>query len=217
MKTKKKILKIFAIVAIFLTNSYVLAQTLPNNTLAQTVCVNTLSEPYEVIPNLNSTYNWSIIDQSTGLTPPAGIADITLTANDWWIEIDWTTVGVYELSLVETDVITTCSSNPIVLIITVESNANSPIAINPAPICLNDANPTMTATSGGGTGNNVFNWYSDAALTAVVGNGSSFATGQSAAGVYTYYATQNIGCESTASTVTLEIYALPITGPINHW
>ena len=62
-------------------------------------------------------------------------------------------------------------------------------------------------------------WYFDAALTTVVGNGSSFATGQSAAGVYTYYATQNIinGCESNASTVTLEIYALPITGPINHW
>ena len=50
------------------------------------------------------------------------------------IEIDWTTVGVYELSLVETDVTTTCSSNPIILTITVEDNANSPNAINPPPV-----------------------------------------------------------------------------------
>ena len=87
-----------------------------------------------------------------------------------------------------------------------------------APTTINDTiceagDVILSVVDNGGS----YVWYSDAALTAVVGNGSSFATGQSAAGVYTYYATQNIGCESTASTVTLEIYALPITGPINHW
>lgn len=214
MKTKTKILKIFAIVAVFLTNSYVIAQTLPNNTLAQTVCVNTLSEPYEVIPNLNSTYNWSIIDQSTGLTPPAGVSDITLTANDWWIEVDWTTVGVYELSLVETDVITTCSSNPIVLIITVEDNANSPIVINPPPICLNDPNPTMTATSGGGTGSNVFNWYSDAALTNLLASNTATYTDPvlyPIAQTYNYWVTEESanGCEGPATQVSIIVTPLP--------
>ena len=54
-------------------------------------------------------------------------------------------------------------------------------------------------------------WYSDASLATVVGNGNSFSTGQTAAGVYTYYVTQNDGngCESNASVVTLEIYTLP--------
>ena len=52
-----------------------------------------------------------------------------------------------------------------------------------------------------------------------MGNGSPFSTGQTNSGVYTYYVTQNIGngCESAASMITLEIYTLPITGPINHW
>ena len=104
MKTKTKILKVFAIIAIFLASSHLMAQTLSSNAITQTVCINTLAEPYEVVNNTTSTYTWSIIDQATGLAPPAGVADITVSANDWFINIDWTTVGIYELSVVETDV-----------------------------------------------------------------------------------------------------------------
>ena len=103
-----------------------------------------------------------------------------------------------------------CEGPATVVTLTISPFGAAP-SVTSQSACFGSAIPNLTAT-----GTSVV-WYSDAALTAVVGNGSSFATGQSAAGVYTYYATQNIGCESTASTVTLEIYALPITGPINHW
>ena len=61
-------------------------------------------------------------------------------------------------------------------------------------------------------------WYSDATLTIVVGNGSTFATGQTTAGIYTYYVSETDvnGCESAGTTATLEIYAIPITTPILH-
>ena len=55
-------------------------------------------------------------------------------------------------------------------------------------------------------------------LTNVVGNNTPFATGQTSVGIYTYYVTESQnGCQSPAATVTLEIYSLPTTGPINHW
>lgn len=51
-------------------------------------------------------------------------------------------------------------------------------------------------------------WYNDAGLTSVAGTGTPFATGQTLAGVYTYYVTQTInGCESAATTVSLTIYS----------
>jgi hypothetical protein len=51
-------------------------------------------------------------------------------------------------------------------------------------------------------------WYSDAALSTVVGTGTPFATGQTTAGVYTYYVTQTVnGCESAATEVSLTIHS----------
>jgi hypothetical protein len=51
-------------------------------------------------------------------------------------------------------------------------------------------------------------WYSDAALTTEAGTGTPFATGQTAAGVYTYYVTQTVnGCESAATEVSLTIHS----------
>ncbi len=56
------------------------------------------------------------------------------------------------------------------------------------------------------TGTNL-QWYSDPALTNLVGTGTPFATGETTAGVYTYYVTQTVnGCESTATTVSLTIH-----------
>ena len=117
--------------------------------------------------------------------------------------------GVYTYYVTQNDG-NGCEGPATVVTLTISPFGAAP-SVTSQSACFGSAIPNLTAT-----GTSVV-WYSDAALTAVVGNGSSFATGQSAAGVYTYYATQNIGCESTASTVTLEIYALPITGPINHW
>ena len=80
--------------------------------------------------------------------------------------------------------------------------------------CFGSTVPDLTAT-GVGTS---FTWYDDASLTNIVGTNSPFATGQTSVGLYTYYVTETQnGCQSPAAIVTLEIYSLPITGPINHW
>ena len=53
------------------------------------------------------------------------------------------------------------------------------------------------------------NWYSDATLTTNVFTGNYFPTGQTTAGVYTYYVTETLnGCEGAAVPATLTISSL---------
>jgi hypothetical protein len=224
-KTKTKILKVFAIVAIFLGNSHLMAQTLPFSGSGQTVCVNTLAEPYEVVPTATSTYAWSVVDQATGLPLAPGVADITtnllnpLLPGDWWITVDWTTPGTYELSFIETDVNTLCDANPVVLTITVEDNANAPIATNPGAICLNDPNPMMTvSTDPSGNGSGVFNWYADATLTTLLATAPTYtditplnSPTYPTPGTYDYWVTEESanGCEGSATMVTVTVTGLP--------
>jgi len=214
-KTKQKILKVLAICILFLGQSHLMAQTLPSDSPTQIVCVGSLAEPYEVVPIGTSSYSWSIIDQSTGNPPLAGIANITNTANDWWITVDWTTTGVYTLSVMETDIATTCSSLLVDIVITVEDIANPPVASSPAPICLGDPNPQMTAVTGGGTGNSVFNWYADAGLTTLLLANSATYTDPipyPIAGTYDYWVTEESvnGCEGLATQVTVTVTPLPL-------
>ena len=217
-KTKQKILKVVAICILFLGNSQLMAQTVTTtDVITQTVCVNTLAEPYEVIYVATSNYAWSIVDQSTGLLPAAGVANITPSANDWLIYIDWNQPGVYELSFVETDAATLCEASPVVLTITVEDNSNAPIASNPAPICLGDPNPAMLATTGGGTGNSVFNWYADNAGSPgllLIANSSTYTDPipYPIDNTYTYWVTEESanGCEGTATLVSMIVTPLPL-------
>ena len=217
-KTKQKILKVLAICILFLGNSQLMAQTVTTtDVITQTVCVNTLAEPYEVIYVATSNYAWSIVDQSTGLLPAAGVANITPSANDWLIYIDWNQPGVYELSFVETDAATLCEASPVVLTITVEDNSNAPIASNPAPICLGDPNPAMLATTGGGTGNSVFNWYADNAGSPgllLIANSSTYTDPipYPIDNTYTYWVTEESanGCEGTATLVSVIVTPLPL-------
>lgn len=83
----------------------------------------------------------------------------------------------------------------------------------PAPIlgtisdyCDGDPVAAVTATAvNGGT----LTWYSDAALTVVVGTGSSY-TPPSVVGSTTYYVTEtNTGCEGPSSPFTIVVNALP--------
>ena len=217
-KTKQKILKVVAICILFLGNSQLMAQTVTTtDVITQTVCVNTLAEPYEVIYVATSNYAWSIVDQLTGLPPAAGVANITPSANDWLIYIDWNQSGVYELSFVETDAATLCEASPVVLTITVEDNSNAPIAPNPAPICLGDPNPAMLATTGGGTGNSVFNWYADNAGSPgllLIANSSTYTDPipYPIDNTYTYWVTEESanGCEGTATLVSVIVTPLPL-------
>jgi len=123
-----------------------------------------------------------------------------------------TAAGVYTYYVTETNT-NGCESASTTVTLTINSFTTMPIASN-VNACFATSVPDLTAT-GVGTS---FTWYDDAALTNVVGNNSPFATGQTAVGIYTYYVTESQnGCQSPATTVILEIYPLPTTGPINHW
>jgi hypothetical protein len=210
-KTKTKILKVFAIVAIFLGNSHLMAQT--SNLLTQTVCVGDI-EPYTLVdpvngpPTANYSYQWSttggafIGGSSTGIT----------------ISINWTAVGVYTVTVVATDNITGCEDSPIDVVVTVEDNANTPIAPNPAAICLNDPNPQMTASTDPlGNGSGVFNWYADnlgVPGILLVANSATYTEPlplYPSAGAYSYWVTEESvnGCEGSATMVTVIVTGLP--------
>ena len=122
------------------------------------------------------------------------------------------TAGVYTYYVTETNS-NGCESSATIVTLTINSFTSVPIVSNVSS-CFGSTPSDFTAT-GVGTS---FTWYDDVALTNVVGSGSPFATGQTAVGVYTYYVTESQnGCQSPAAIVTLEIYAVPTTGPINHW
>ncbi len=214
-KTKTKMLRMLMLCIIFLAQNHLLAQTLPSNSPTQTICVGSLAEPYEVVNVSTSTYTWSMIDQSTGSAPLPGVADITVSANDWYITVDWTVAGIYTLSVMETDVATGCSSTLVDLVVTVEELANAPVvSASPNPICLGDPNPPMSALTGGGTGNSVFNWYADAGLTTLlVANSTTYTDpiGYSAPGSYDYWVTEESqnGCEGLPTQVTVTVTPLP--------
>ena len=155
------------------------------------------------------------------------IPDLTATGNSvvWYSDASLTTVvsngslfatgqtnsGVYTYYVTQSN-INGCESAATAVTLTISPFVSAPLVFSQTA-CFGSLIPDLTAT-----GNSLV-WYSDASLNTVVGNGSPFSTGQTNSGVYTYYVTQNIGsgCESAASIITLEIYSLPTTGPINHW
>jgi hypothetical protein len=207
-KTKQKILKLVAICILFLGNSQLMAQM--NDLPTQTVCVGDI-EPYTLVdpvsgpPTANYSYQWS----STG---GVFIGGISVGDN---IDIDWNTVGVYTVTVVATDIATGCENSPIDVVVTVEDLANPPVVTNPAPICLGDLNPQMTAATGGGTGNGVFNWYADNALTTLLQANSSTYTDPISYPIdntYTYWVTEESvnGCEGTATLVSVIVTPLPL-------
>jgi len=192
MKTKNKLLNRIFLGIFLLTSSLMFAQT--NTSPFQTVCAGSV-EPYLINPPTpGSTYQWSITGGGT-------IINGSTTDN---ITVNWGfTPGVYTVSVIETDA-NGCIGFPITVDVTVNPLPTATIATSQTA-CFGTTIPDLTAI-----GSNV-TWYSDAALTVQVGTGNNFATGQSAAGVYTYYATQNDGngCESYYTIATLEIYSLP--------
>ena len=206
-KTKQKILKVFAIGILLLGNSLLFAQT--SNSFTQTVCVGDI-EPYTLVdpvsgpPTANYSYLWST-------TGGVLIGGINVGDN---IDIDWNTVGVYTVTVVATDIATGCEDSPIDVVVTVEDLANPPLAINPVPICLGDPNPQMTAATGGGTGNGVFNWYADAALTTLLQPNSATYTDPTSYPIpatYDYWVVEESAnaCEGSATIVTVTVTPLP--------
>lgn len=90
------------------------------------------------------------------------------------------------------------------------------IKVQPVPPVVKDTGacfattiPHLTAT-----GNNI-KWYSDPTKTTLEFSGTSFNTGKTLPGIYTYYATQSSsGCESNTIPVKLNIYDLPLVNNV---
>ena len=173
---------------------------LPNAPIAnnETACVG------GIIPDLTSTGSNQTWYSDASLTTVVGSGTNFATGQ--------TAAGVYTYYVTETDA-NGCESSSTTVTLTVNSFTTMPTTSN-ITACFGTIIPDLTATGVG----SLFTWYDDAALTNVVGNNSPFATGQTSVGIYTYYVTESQnGCQSPAATVTLEIYSLPTTGPINHW
>ncbi|HLP55461.1 MAG TPA: alkaline phosphatase PhoX [Fluviicola sp.] len=88
--------------------------------------------------------------------------------------------------------------------VTINALPSAPVTAG-ASVCEGVVTPALNAT-----GTSVL-WYDDAALTSQVAVGSAFASPETAAGTYTYYATQTDanGCLSPGATALLEIKPLP--------
>ena len=158
-----------------------------------------------VIPNL------SAIGNNVSWYSDSLLTNLIYTGNSF--NTGQTTVGNYTYYVTETN-INGCESPFSVVTLTINSFNSMPIT-NPVSACFGANIPNLTV-SGVGTS---FEWYSDAALTTIVGNNSPFVHGQTNVGIYTYYVIEvsSNGCVSPAATVTVEIFSVPNTGPINHW
>ena len=81
-KTKQKILKVLAICILFLGNSHLMAQT--SQTVTQTVCANSLAEPYLINPpSAGSIYQWTL-SGGGAINPVSTSNSITI---GWFIRI----------------------------------------------------------------------------------------------------------------------------------
>ena len=149
-----------------------------------------------------TNYIWSISPYYAG---SISVTDTVLTV-DW----DNTFAGTVHIFVSATNGI----CNGMVsdsLKVNIYTYPSAPVADN-VNACFGSTIPDLTATSTG-----TLNWFSDPALTTLVHTGADFATGQTAIGSYIYYVTQTIhGCESPATTVTLNISLTPSIVPISN-
>ena len=154
------------------------------------VCANTTVNFTDESTGNPNTWDWSF----EGGNPA--------TSTDQDPVILYETPGIYDVSLTASN---SAGSN------TNDKPDYIEVLVIPAPpsssdeeACFGDVVPDLTAV---GTD---INWYDDASLSNLVYSGSVFATGQTAPGSYTYYATQTVsGCESQGQDATITIHDLP--------
>ena len=203
-KIKQKILKVFAMCILFLGNSHLMAQTLTDDAITQSVCIGI--NPYEIVPNLTSTYTWEIIDQATGLQPTAGVADITPVTSDWYISVNFIIPGTYVLSVLEFDA-NSCQGATVDLTITVNSTDDPTFSYSDPIYCADGVDPTPTSTLPGGS-------YSSAAGLVIDPVTGVIDLSTSAAGTYTVtYLTTGTCPNSSTESVTITLPPVPYAGP----
>ena len=129
-----------------------------------------------------------------------GLTNLVFTGDTFPTGIN--TLGVHTFFVTQT--LNDCESPAASVVLAINTIPSAPVTSDDS-VCFGSPTPDLTAT-----GSNV-QWYSDSALTSLVGTGSPFSTGETAVGVYTYYVTQTVtSCESPATKVTLSINASPI-------
>ena len=197
----KTLFKLSAFVGLMLLAESLMAQTTIN---PDSVCLGSSAETYWVTNNPNSSYQWSV-DPTTGGAIVSGQGTNSIV-------IDWsaTSIGLYTdaITLVETDNSTTCSGQVTIDVEVIPIPAN--LQAVSVTACEGGAIPDLFTL--GGIPSSQFEWYSDPALTNFLGTGPTYATGQTAVGVYTYYVVEVVnGCSGLPVQATLTITAVPIT------
>ncbi|MGY8951669.1 MAG: hypothetical protein ACKVJW_07780, partial [Flavobacteriales bacterium] len=125
-KIKQKILKVLAICILFLGNSHLMAQS--SQTLTQTVCANSLAEPYLINPpSAGSIYQWTLSSGGT-INPVSTLNSIT---------IDWGAIagGPHTLEVIESNGV--CSSALVTLDITIVDGPTATAGPN-GDVCVGD-------------------------------------------------------------------------------
>ncbi|KZS41575.1 hypothetical protein AWE51_21450 [Aquimarina aggregata] len=128
--------------------------------------------------------------------------------------------GTYNGTITVINSSTSCISVPVPFTVTIDGTCTPPAApsvtFNSNTYCIGDTitPPTATGTS--------LQWYSDATLTSLITTANPAAPtavelgfDTVSTGVTMVYVTQTIGCESTATIVTLTVDALPIAATIS--
>lgn len=141
MKSKNKIIK-WAFIQLLLvcstTNSFAQPYPTPGD---HTVCLNA-TEPYGVVLNSGSTYQWSVTPVS------GGNGTITAGATPNLISINWTNSGTATLQVIETNS-QGCASDPVTILVTINQLPTASVTSNNSPICSgSDAIFTLTGTAG---------------------------------------------------------------------
>jgi hypothetical protein len=210
MKTKtiQKTLKVFALCILFLCQSHLMAQS--SQTLTQTVCAGSLSEPYLVNPTSpGSTYQWTL-SAGGAITTGQGSNSIT---------IDWGTAagGPHTLEVIESNA--GCSSTLITLDISIVDGPTAYAGGN-GDICVGN-NYTLSGASTNGTG--AWATSGDGTFTNSPSANSDYTPGPSdilnGSVVLTWTVTgsapSSLTCNSVTSSMILNIVHTPtaFTGP----
>ena len=206
-KTKQKILKVLAICILFLGNSHLMAQS--SQTVTQTVCANSLAEPYLINPpSAGSIYQWTLSSGGT-INPVSTLNSIT---------IDWGAIagGPHTLEVIESN--GGCSSALVTLDITIVDGPTATAGPN-GDVCVGDIYSLSSAsatnqvsvlwtTSGDGTFTNASSPNPD-----YTPGTNDIATGTVD---LTLTVTGNAPCLPIPSTMTLTVIPNPTPGPIFH-